>query len=316
MKKTTLLLAVPAMVLAAGCQSSKSNITADSLQGTWIEIMPENIHITQGIRLDANGQASSIGMATLQYTGWNMLDDSRVVFSGKSIGNGQTIEFSDTLDIVSLQGDTLTLGKNSDGAVQYRIQYCRQQQPAMVGTDDASTGYTWSDALQKKIRIFESGARILSATDPEATMAGYVVMSADSAKAEIFLPGGKTLLDRRTRPDGTPVWNVEDDDTYLLEQVEGNWLLSRRGRLLYATTGTENLIRATFTAEDGQEVTAAFYPGVVEIFCDGSYSLLRQYRTASGYGYANPLFDLRGKGQEATLTRLSDNRKTQLKEKE
>ena len=48
---------------------------------------------------------------------------------------------------------------------------------------------------------------------------------------------------------------------------------------------------------------------------NGVYSLLRQYRTASGYGYKNPVFDLRGKGQEAVLTTLSDGSRLALKEK-
>ena len=30
--------------------------------------------------------------------------------------------------------------------------------------------------------------------------------------------------------------------------------------------------------------------------------LLRQYVTASGYGYRNPLADIRGKGQQVTLS--------------
>ena len=53
----------------------------------------------------------------------------------------------------------------------------------------------------------------------------------------------------------------------------------------------------------------------VDIVEDGIYSLLRQYRTASGYGYKNPVFDLRGKGQEAVLTTLSDGSRLALKEK-
>ena len=55
--------------------------------------------------------------------------------------------------------------------------------------------------------------------------------------------------------------------------------------------------------------------GIAQLLVDGTYSLLKQYRTASGYGYKNPIYDLRGKGQEATLTNLMDGKKTQLKEK-
>ena len=58
---------------------------------------------------------------------------------------------------------------------------------APIGASDAAQGYTYSKVLDKKIRIFEEGARVLSATDPQATMAGYVVFPSDSSKAEVFL---------------------------------------------------------------------------------------------------------------------------------
>lgn len=62
-------------------------------------------------------------------------------------------------------------------------------------------------------------------------------------------------------------------------------------------------------------VTFYTQAGIAQLLVDGTYSLLKQYRTASGYGYKNPIYDLRGKGQEATLTNLMDGKKTQLKEK-
>ena len=33
----------------------------------------------------------------------------------------------------------------------------------------------------------------------------------------MFLPDTKVILDRRVRPDGIAVWNVEDDDTYQVQ---------------------------------------------------------------------------------------------------
>lgn len=48
----------------------------------------------------------------------------KLVLNGKSIGNGQTLDFSDTLDVVSITADSLKLGKN--GA--YRIDYYRVEE--------------------------------------------------------------------------------------------------------------------------------------------------------------------------------------------
>lgn len=135
-----------------------------------------------------------------------------------------------------MQQDTLTLRKGAD----YQIKYVRQPESApLVGTDKASTGYTWSDVLQKDIRIFETGQKVLSSTDSLATQAGFLVFATDSSKVEVFLPDTKVILNRRVRPDGIAVWNVEDDDTYQVQACADSWIVSRRGRLLYSTHGTD-----------------------------------------------------------------------------
>lgn len=289
-------------------------VTEKDLTGNWIEVMPVNQHIVQGVSLYEKGEAASIGMATLQYQHWGLTGDSRLVLEGKSIGNGQTIEFADTLDIVSFSGDTLTLGKGD----MYRIQYVRRQDDkGLIGGSDAAMGYTWSEMLQKKIRVFEEGSRVHSVVNPQSSSAGYLVFNADSTQLEFFDPETDVVLDRRMRPDGTPVWNVEDDDTYLVEKSESEWLVSRRGQLLYATSGIEDLVKVVFVTDDGEDIEVAFFgkAGVAQMSRKGIYSLLYQYRTASGYGYKNPVFDLRGKGQEAVLTTLADGSHISLKEK-
>ena len=59
-------------------------------------------------------------MATLKYESWKVWEGKqKLILTGKSIGNGQTIEFSDTLDILTTSPEHLTLGKGG----QYRIDY-------------------------------------------------------------------------------------------------------------------------------------------------------------------------------------------------
>ena len=135
-------------------------------------------------------------------------------------------------------------------------------------------------------------------------MAGYVVFPSDSSKAEVFLPQETVVLDKRVRPDGTAVWTVEDDDTYMLEKCGNEWLVSRGGKVLYASTGCENQLKAEFVGAKGEKLSAIFFTqaGVAQIRYNGIDYLLRQYVTASGYGYRNPLADIRGKGQQVTLS--------------
>lgn len=115
MKKN--LFAAGSLLLLVSCAGSASY---ENLPGHWIESMPANPQIVQGIRLDADGGAASIGMHTLRYVGWERHGD-RLVLRGRSIGNGQTLDFSDTLEIIRLDADTMSLGKEG----RYRVDYAR-----------------------------------------------------------------------------------------------------------------------------------------------------------------------------------------------
>ena len=272
MKKNNLLFLPASLMIMMSCAEGGNMFNETSFIGEWHEIMPVNKHILQGVVFEKDGKASSVGMATLKYNGWELLKKGKecnIVLSGESIGNGQTIQFSDTLNVISLNNDTLTLGKGD----MYRIQYVKSenQEGQLIGGSDAAMGYTYSKVLDKKIRIFEEGCRLLSATDPNVTMAAYSVFSADSSKVELFLPGGAVVLDKRVRPDGTAVWNVEDDDTYMVEKCNDEWLVTRRGKLLYVTSGTENTINAEFTGKGGENLFVTFFnnAGVAQMNYNG-----------------------------------------------
>lgn len=108
----TIALAGAAVVFAA-CAKEK-------IEGTWVQPVPGMENMTQGFVLTGDGKASSVSMATLQYETWQR-DGDRLILTGKSIGNGQTIAFSDTLDIVELTADKLTL-KRGDLTLEYQRQ--------------------------------------------------------------------------------------------------------------------------------------------------------------------------------------------------
>ena len=66
------------------------------IQGKWIEPNPINADEVQGFELKQDGTASSINMATLAFQQWN-LENGELLLKSQSIGNGQTIEGTDTL---------------------------------------------------------------------------------------------------------------------------------------------------------------------------------------------------------------------------
>lgn len=305
MKQNIIIIAASALSVMS-CGNSENQYSEEQLLGEWHEVMPVNTQFMQGMLLEKDNIASSVGMATLKYSNWQLSKGengkSNIILSGESIGNGQTIQFTDTLDIISLSNDTLTLGKGD----MYRIQYTRatDKKSSVIGGSDAAKGYSYSKVLDKKIRIFEEGTRMLSATDPNSSYASYIVFPSDSSKVELFMPEESVVLDKRTRPDGTSVWNVEDDDTYMLEKSYDEWLITRGGKVLYTSTGFDNIRSAKFTDGKGNELSAKFFTsaGVAQITYSGQNYVLYQYVTASGYGYKNPFADIRGKGKDMTLS--------------
>ncbi len=89
------------------------------IQGTWTEPNPIKPDEAQGFILNQDGTARSVGMATLLYENWN-LDDNELTMNYKSIGNGQTLEGTDTLTIVKINADSLVLADKA-GKVIWRL---------------------------------------------------------------------------------------------------------------------------------------------------------------------------------------------------
>jgi hypothetical protein len=85
---------------------------AKSIVGSWAEPVPGQPGQVQGIRIEAEGKASSINMQTLVYESWEQQGD-QIILTGKSIGNRQTISFSDTFEIVRLTADSLVIKKGN-----------------------------------------------------------------------------------------------------------------------------------------------------------------------------------------------------------
>ena len=118
---TSFALLLTTMAAATTLMSCKSDKAAEpaatpaaemqpalTLEGSWVEPVPGMEEQTQGFTLNEDGTAVSINMATLQYQEWSASGDT-LVLTGKSIGNGQTIDMADTLLIVSVSADSLVV---------------------------------------------------------------------------------------------------------------------------------------------------------------------------------------------------------------
>ena len=116
----TLLLAATVLIIAmTACNEKKSKVT---IIGSWIMPIDGQPGKMQGIRLDEDGEASSINMATLVYKYWEQQGDE-LYLTVKSIGNGVEIEGIDTLKIEKLTTDSLVLKSNYG----YTLRYAKEK---------------------------------------------------------------------------------------------------------------------------------------------------------------------------------------------
>ena len=75
--------------------------------GKWT--MPDPINLTKrmGVELQIEGKAGSINMATLPIESWELQGEAdKVILKGRSIGNGQTSDYTQTATIVEKDGKT------------------------------------------------------------------------------------------------------------------------------------------------------------------------------------------------------------------
>ena len=94
---------------ADSLQANTDTTATTSIEGEWIQPI-SGMDGLQGIKFGANGKASSINMATLQYETWTQNGDT-IIVTGTSIGNGQTLQMEETF---VLEGDSLVRYANGN----------------------------------------------------------------------------------------------------------------------------------------------------------------------------------------------------------
>lgn len=90
------------------------------LLGAWVEPIP-GIGGEQGILFEKGGIASSINMYTLVYKSWQQNGDT-LTLTGESIGNGQTIDFTEKAVIEKLDIDSLVIAFDGNRIIRYSKQ--------------------------------------------------------------------------------------------------------------------------------------------------------------------------------------------------
>ncbi len=91
------------------------NCNSNSVLGEWIEPIP-GMDGVQGVKLEKDGKASSINMATLVYESWQQQGDT-LILTANSIGNKIAFTFQDTLIVTKVDGGRIL--KSKDGSRTY-----------------------------------------------------------------------------------------------------------------------------------------------------------------------------------------------------
>lgn len=97
----------PASALASQSQSTNTFDTT-LLPGVWLEPIPGREQERQGFQLNADGSASSIGMATWKVSQWRTKGDV-LILEVQSIGNRQTLALQERYIIREVRSDSLVL---------------------------------------------------------------------------------------------------------------------------------------------------------------------------------------------------------------
>ncbi len=74
-----------------------TDATYNDAVGRWTMVDPIDSTKVMGIELEIEGVAKSINMATLVYSSWELQGEAnKILLKGQSVGNGQTIDFTET----------------------------------------------------------------------------------------------------------------------------------------------------------------------------------------------------------------------------
>lgn len=123
MVKRLFVICAAALVVAlstTGCSKS----VEQRLLGSWVErVSMGDQSVYQGFTLKNDSICSSINTATLQYIKWSCdPQDNTIVMHGRSIGNGMTLDFIDTLTIEQLSKDSLIVNRGGQTIRYSRVQ--------------------------------------------------------------------------------------------------------------------------------------------------------------------------------------------------
>lgn len=339
MKKTTILTTIATVLVLFSCKSNTGNLaqlTANKWQlkemsvGNKKAVLPERVPSVEFADSNAMYGFSGCNRFFGKYTTEG--NTIKIEPGGSTMMACPNLQFEDQFMKVFAQMTSYSITnkelKLTDKAKKQILIFVPQKEEQRIGVANdehgcnAAAGYTWSEVSQECIRLFESGIRMLSKQNPEASSAAFIVFAPDSSKVELFLPGEeiRPILDKRSLPKGGSAWNIEDDDTYNVRRVDGKWIIEKRTETLFVQD-PNGPVTITYVGGNGKnkmlyQITVTYFPDQekAKVQYDDQIFELTQQVSASGVHYKNDQVDLIGKGKEIQFT-LPDGMILKMNEK-
>lgn len=206
-----------------------------------------------------------------------------------------------------------------------RTKIKKTDEGTVVETKDShgclvSNGEMWSSMLDRCVRPADEGKRLYAIKDADKNSPAYIIFNADSVKAELFTPDGTTTLYRVKHNNGTSfTWNSIDLSPMVMSYVDGKLVVMKDNQEMFSQAEPAAPLKTVYNGTDGRTkmnhvVVFNYYPTsdtASLTYGDETY-YLKPYVVGSGFGYRNDKVDIRGKGEEATLT-FADKSKPELK---
>lgn len=172
--------------LMASCSSDNKKIECS---GMWLEPVPGMENQFQGVEILSDGKAKSVNMSTLLYKTWKLSGD-RIILEGKSIGNGVSSAFTDTLRIILRNDSACTLVSGNRYLVKEKDIVLFQDKPSRP----AEEGFEWEQVSGSGIKFWaQTNGNISVVTDP-------------------VLPGARIMRDGSTSTPVIRVFNLPNKD--------------------------------------------------------------------------------------------------------
>ena len=227
----------------------------EKLIGTWIEQLPQGMNYIQGFCLKDNGVAESVGMSTLLYNKWEIRQD-QLILSGKSLGNGQTLQITDTMNIVRYDVDTLVL-KRRNTEVVFVKRDCEVGTLKNGPSREAHEGFVWKKLSGAGLTLWaqeNNDIRLLA----DSSLPGIVMVRKGIAEPQMLIK----------------VFNLPNNDINdvinTLEQT-ADWDKEQAGKFEEVKSGREGVRRFVMVPEGNYaiEIEARMKSEPVPASCNG-----------------------------------------------